>query len=55
MADAGQQGVFVTIGNGLDARVKLSNLADYFVPDVAAAFPIGKLVRGTVVACDPDK
>ncbi len=36
----------------LDARVKLSALADGFVEDPAAAFPEGRLVRGRVTAID---
>jgi hypothetical protein len=45
-------GAFVALAADLDARVRLSNLADGFVPEPAAAFPVGRLVRGRVLAVD---
>ncbi len=45
-------GAFVALAADLDARVRLSNLADGFVPEPAAAFPVGRLVHGRVVAVD---
>ena len=39
----------------LDARVKLSALADGFVEDPASAFPAGRLVRGRVVAIEDSR
>ena len=49
----GAQGVFVTLGRGVDARIRLSNLSDTFVEDPAAAFVPGQLVQGTVLSLDP--
>jgi rRNA biogenesis protein RRP5 len=46
------KGVFVTLGRGLDARVKLSNLADAFVPSPETAFPPGSVVTGRVLAVE---
>lgn len=46
------KGAFVALAADLDARVKLSALADGFVEDPAKAFPEGRLVRGRVVAVD---
>ena len=46
------KGVFVTLGRGLDARVKLSNLADAFVPSPETAFPPGSRVTGRVLAVE---
>ncbi|KAL0048743.1 hypothetical protein WJX82_009925 [Trebouxia sp. C0006] len=43
-------GVFVTIGRGIEARVKLGQLSATFVEDPAVAFPVGKLVKGRVVS-----
>ena len=52
---ASKYGVFVSLSNELDARVKMSNLADSFVEDVAQAFPQGKLVKGHIVSISQDK
>ena len=49
----GPQGVFVTLGRAVDARIRLSNLADTYVEDPAAAFVPGQLVRGTILSIDP--
>ncbi len=46
---AGRAGVFVALARGLDARVRLRQLADGFVDDPAAAFPEGRRVEGTVL------
>ena len=46
------KGVFVTLGRGVDARVKLSNLADAFVPSPETAFPPGSRVTGRVLAVE---
>ena len=46
------KGAFVALAADLDARVKLSALADGFVEDPAVAFPEGRLVRGRVTAID---
>ncbi len=46
------KGAFVALAADLDARVKLSALADGFVEDPATAFPEGQLVRGRVIAVD---
>lgn len=48
-------GVFVTLARGLDARIRLSQLADSFVDDPQAAFPEGKLVKGRIVSTEPTK
>ena len=48
-------GVFVTIGRGIDARVKLGQLSSTFVEDPAVAFPIGKLVKGRVISVTGDR
>lgn len=49
------QGLFVSLAGNLDGRVKLSQLADGFVKDPAADFPIGRLVRAKVVAVSGDR
>ena len=52
---ASKAGVFVALSGALDARVQLSNLAEGFVADPEAAFPVGKLVQGRILAISPDK
>ena len=49
------QGVFVSLAGDLDSRVKLSQLADGFVKDPAAEFPLGLLVRGKVLSVIGDR
>ena len=49
----GPQGVFVTLGRGLDARIRLSNLSDTLVDKPEAAFVPGQLVQGTILSLDP--
>jgi rRNA biogenesis protein RRP5 len=49
---AGPSGVFVCLARGLDARVRLRQLADTFVDDPAAAFPAGARVEGAVVGVE---
>ena len=48
-------GVFVTIGRGVEARVKLGQLSTSFVDDPAAAFPPGKLVKGKILSVSGDR
>ena len=45
-------GAFLTLARDLIARVRLSNLADGFVTDPAAAFPVGRVARGRVLSVD---
>jgi len=52
---AAKVGVFVAIGRGVDARVKLGQLSASFVEDVAVAFPIGKLVKGRIISVTGDR
>lgn len=52
---ASKYGVFVSLSDGIDARVKMSNLADSFVEDAAQAFPQGKLVKGHLISITKDK
>ena len=52
---AGRQGVFVALSRTITGRVRLSNLASSFVEDPEKAFPVGKLVQGTVLRIDPDR
>ena len=49
------QGAFVTLAADLDGRVKLSQLADGFVADPAADFPVGRLLRAKVLAISGDR
>lgn len=55
MKAASKYGVFVSLSDELDARVKMSDLADSFVQDVAQAFPQGKLVKGHLLSIAKDK
>lgn len=50
---ASKAGVFVALGPGMDARVKLANLANHFVEDPAKDFPIGKCVQGKLISIRP--
>ena len=43
------------LARDLTARVRLSNLADGFIPDPAAEFPVGRLVRGRVLSVDSNR
>lgn len=52
---ASKQGVFVTLSRALDARIRLSNLAEGFVADPLAAFPAGMHVQGHIVSIAPSK
>lgn len=52
---ASKYGVFVSLAKDLDARIKMSNLADSFVEDVNLAFPVGKRVKGHIVSVCKDK
>lgn len=52
---ASRAGVFVVLSRQLDARVRLSNLADSFVAEPEASFPPGKHVRGWIVSVEPGK
>ena len=52
---ASQAGVFVTLSRGIEARVRLANLAEGYVEDPVASFPVGKHVRGWVLSCAADK
>lgn len=40
-----KKGCFVTLGEGVDARVLLSNLSDTFVADPAKAFPPARTIH----------
>ena len=53
VVDVGRGGAFVCLARGLDARVRLSDLAAGFVPDPAAAFPAGTLVVGKITSSSP--
>ncbi|KAK9832620.1 hypothetical protein WJX81_004603 [Elliptochloris bilobata] len=48
-------GAFLNLACDLTARVRLSNLADGFVQDPAATFPVGQLARGTVLSVDGNR
>ena len=50
-----KHGVFVALAPKVDARVKMSNLADSFVEDAAAKFPLGQLVKGHIVSVHEGK
>lgn len=52
MKGVSRAGAFVVLAHGLEARVKLGNLADGFVANPEQAFPEGKLVTGRVVSVD---
>ncbi|MCO5551934.1 hypothetical protein L7F22_005441 [Adiantum nelumboides] len=47
------KGCFVTLSRHLDARIKLSNLAETFINDPGSLFPVGKLVKGRVISLEP--
>ena len=49
------QGAFVSLAANLDGRVKLSQLADGFVAEPAARFPVGSLVRAKVLAVSGER
>lgn len=51
----GRDGVFVALGRDLDARIRLSHLADKFVKEPAASFPVGKLAKGKILNAAPGK
>ncbi len=53
--EVGRLGAFVELGRDVIARVRLSNLADGFVEDPAAAFPPGLLVKGRVLTIAPGR
>lgn len=55
MKSVAKVGVFITLGRSVDARVKLGQLSASFVEDPAAAFPVGKLVKGRVVSVTGDR
>ena len=55
MKSASKAGVFVTLSTNLDARIRLSNLAEGFVADPEADFPVGKLVQGRILNVASDK
>ena len=48
-------GVFVCLAPGVEARIRLSQLADGFVEQPAAAFPEGQHVEARVASVDGDK
>ena len=48
--NVGRAGAFVALARGLEARVKLANLADGYVKEPEQAFPEGQLVRGRVMS-----
>ena len=48
-------GAFLALARDLTARVRLSNLADGFVPDPAAEFPVGRLARGRVLSVENNR
>ena len=52
---ASKVGVFVTLSHDVDARVRLSNLAETFVKDPEAAFPVGQLVSGRILKVTPER
>lgn len=45
-------GAFVCLARGCEARVRLGQLADSFVPNPEEAFPPGKRVAGRVLRVD---
>jgi rRNA biogenesis protein RRP5 len=54
----GKSGGFLSIGRHVVARVLLSDLADEFVKEPSATFPVGMLVSGKIIAIedsDPSK
>ncbi|KAI5068389.1 hypothetical protein GOP47_0016734 [Adiantum capillus-veneris] len=48
-----KKGCFVTLSRHLDARIKLSNLAENFIDDPGSLFPVGKLVKGRIISLEP--
>ncbi|RDW30173.1 hypothetical protein B0I72DRAFT_13067 [Yarrowia lipolytica] len=42
-------GIFVAIGHGIDARVKITNLSDSFLMDWKKYFKIGQIVTGRIM------
>ena len=48
-------GLFVSLSTDLDARVRLSNLADTFVEEPGKAFPAGRLVKGRILSIAGDR
>eukprot|EP00658_Telonema_sp_P-2_P005377 TRINITY_DN12009_c0_g1_i7.p1 TRINITY_DN12009_c0_g1~~TRINITY_DN12009_c0_g1_i7.p1 ORF type:complete len:1771 (-),score=448.79 TRINITY_DN12009_c0_g1_i7:212-5524(-) len=50
--DISSKGCFVALASNITARVKLSDLADGFVDEIAQEFPVGKLVKGRVQTVD---
>ena len=46
------KGCFVGLSKDITARVKLADLADGFVDEVAALYPVGKLVKGRIQSVD---
>ena len=52
---AGPQGVFVALSRDVTGRVRLSNLSSSFVEKPEQAFPVGRMVQGSVLRIDPDR
>ncbi|KAH0538406.1 hypothetical protein FGG08_005006 [Glutinoglossum americanum] len=46
-------GVFITLGSNVTAYVRISDLSDSFIKDWKAAFEVGQLVTGKIIAIDP--
>jgi len=46
-------GVFVTLAPGIDARVQIKNLSQFFVKEFQSRFTPGTLVKGKILKIDP--
>ncbi|KAL2312425.1 rRNA biogenesis protein rrp5 [Schizosaccharomyces pombe] len=54
VCNVANQGLFVTIGHNLIARVKIGELFDTFIKDWKPHFHVNQLVKGSIVGIDSD-
>lgn len=54
ITNATDNGVFVTLGMNITARVQIRALSDLFIKDFRKTFTVGKLVKGRVTSMDAE-
>jgi rRNA biogenesis protein RRP5 len=49
-----EKGLYIRLGHGIDAFVKVANLSDEYIKDWKAAFPADQLVTGKIIAANAE-
>ena len=52
---SGPNGVFISLSRAVDARIRLRQLSEQFIPDVVSAYPVGQYIEATVLKVEDGK